>query len=88
MKKFIGVIVIIFIMANAINAYAYCTPAWVRDVNPDGTLVILNDDTVWAVEQDDTQDASSWLPSDEIAACGDILINANSGDKIDATRLR
>ena len=61
---------------------------WVDSVSDDGTIVKLEDGSVWEVDAVDAIDSALWLPTTDIIACDDKLINTDDNEKVSATRLR
>lgn len=61
---------------------------WVESVSDDGTIVKLEDGSVWEVDEVDAIDSMLWLPATDIIACGDMLINTDDNEKVSARRLR
>ena len=64
---------------------------WVESVSNDGEIVKLEDGSIWevdAVEAIDAIDSALWLPTTEIVACDDKLINTDDNETVSATRIR
>lgn len=61
---------------------------WVESVSEDGTIVKLEDGSVWEVDEVDAIDSMLWLPTTDIIACSDKLINTDDNEKVSARRLR
>ena len=61
---------------------------WVDNVSDDGTIVKLEDGSVWEVDAVDAIDSALWLPTTDIIACDDKLINIDDNEKVSARRLR
>ena len=61
---------------------------WVESVSDDGTIVKLEDGSVWEVDAVDAIDSMLWLPTTDIIACNDKLINTDDNEKVGARRLR
>lgn len=61
---------------------------WIDSVSDDSRIVILEDGTVWEIDSLDRIDSSLWLPTSEIVACDDKLINTDDDEVVDATRIR
>lgn len=61
---------------------------WVESVSDDGTIVKLEDGSVWEVDSVDAIDSMLWLPITDIIACDDKLINTDDNEKVSARRLR
>ena len=83
---FLGGILLAFL---ADGVMAECESGhWVRSVTPDGTIVLLEDGSVWEVDLPDSVMTRLWLPTTEILVCGDRLINTDDGETVYAARLR
>jgi hypothetical protein len=61
---------------------------WVQSVANDGQIVILEDSSVWEIDLVDRVDTMLWLPTTEIVACEDKLINTDDSETAGAVRLR
>lgn len=61
---------------------------WVKSVQADGKIVILEDGSVWEIDDGDTADTETWVPQTEIVVCDDKLINTDDDETVDATRIR
>lgn len=61
---------------------------WIDSVSDDGTIVKLEDGSVWDIDAVDAIDSALWLPTTEIVACDDKLINTDDNEKVAARRLR
>jgi hypothetical protein len=61
---------------------------WVESVTSDGEIVKLEDGSVWQIESGDEIDTALWLPTTDIVACDDMLINTEDNEKAEATRIR
>jgi len=57
-------------------------------VSSDGTIVKLEDGSVWEVDSVDAIDSALWLPTTEIITCDDKLINTDDNEKVSARRLK
>jgi hypothetical protein len=60
----------------------------VDSVSNDGQIVKLEDGSIWEVDAVDAIDSSLWLPTTDIVACDDKLINTEDNETVTATRLR
>ncbi len=75
--------------AFAAPAFAYCEDGhWVKSVSSDGEIVVLEDGSVWQVDGVDAIYSALWLPTTNIVACDDKLINTDDGETVEATRIR
>lgn len=61
---------------------------WVQSVSSGGEIVKLEDGSLWEISAIDRIDTTLWLVTEEITVCGDRLINTDTGDAVDATRLK
>ena len=61
---------------------------WIDSVSGDGEIVKLEDGSIWQVDSVDTIDSALWLPTTDIVACDDKLINTDDNETVLATRLR
>jgi hypothetical protein len=61
---------------------------WIEEVTDDGAVVILEDGSIWAIDGGDEVETALWLPTTDITACPDKLINTEDGEVADAHRIR
>lgn len=61
---------------------------WVESVSSDGTIVKLEDGSIWEVDAVDAIDSALWLPVTDIIACDDKLINTDDNESVSARRIR
>ncbi|MDP3483273.1 MAG: hypothetical protein Q8S05_08210 [Sulfuricella sp.] len=61
---------------------------WVDTVSNDGQIVKLEDGSIWEVDAVDAIDSALWLPTTDIVACDDKLINTEDNETVSATRIR
>lgn len=61
---------------------------WVESVSDDGTVVKLEDGSVWSVDSVDAIDAALWLPTTDITTCDGNLINTEDGETVEAEQLQ
>jgi len=61
---------------------------WVESVSDDGQIVKLEDGSIWEVDAVDAIDSALWLPTTDIVACDDKLINTEDNETVSATRIR
>jgi hypothetical protein len=61
---------------------------WVQSVSSDGEIVILEDGSVWEIDAADRVDTALWLPTTNIVACDDKLIDTDDNEIAGATRIR
>lgn len=81
--------VIFFISLALAGAAAACESGhWINKVASGGEFVILEDNSVWRISAMDTVDTALWLPTTNIVACSDKLVNTDDGETADAQRIR
>ena len=68
--------------------FACETGHWIKSKSSDGSVVVLEDNTVWEIDSIDTIDSAIWIETEEIIVCDYELINSDTGDKVGATQLR
>lgn len=61
---------------------------WVESVSSDGQIVKLEDGSIWEVDSVGAIDSALWLPTTDIIACDDKLINTDDNETVSATRIR
>lgn len=61
---------------------------WVQSVADGGTIVILENGSVWEVDIVNQIDTALWLPTEDIILCAGSMINTDNGEKVGVTRLR
>jgi hypothetical protein len=61
---------------------------WIESVSSDGSIIKLEDGSVWEVDAVDTVDSALWLPVSDIIACHDKLINTDDNESVSAQRIR
>jgi len=61
---------------------------WVESVSNDGQIVKLEDGSIWEVDAVEAIDSALWLPTTDIVACDDKLINTDDNETVSATRIR
>jgi hypothetical protein len=61
---------------------------WVQDVMSNGEFVKLEDGSVWEIDGVDQIDTMLWLPTTDIIACPDKLINTDDNETVGARRIR
>jgi hypothetical protein len=83
------------ILAVALALAAFAAPAfaacegghWIKSVSSDGEIVVLEDGSIWQVDSLDTIDSALWLPTTNIVACDDKLINTDDDETVEAVRI-
>lgn len=65
---------------------------WIESVNSDGSIITLEDGSVWSINDYDRIDTMLWLPITDITVLdsgdGYILVNTDDGEKAHAQLLR
>jgi hypothetical protein len=61
---------------------------WVQDIMSNGEFVKLEDGSVWEIDGVDQIDTMLWLPTTDIIACPDKLINTEDNETVGARRIR
>lgn len=61
---------------------------WVETVSSRGEIVKLEDGSIWEINSIDRIDTMLWLPPEAITVCGNRLINTDTGEAVDATRIK
>jgi len=71
------------------GGYSSCDDGhWVDSISSDGTIVKLEDGSIWEVDAVDAIDSALWLPTTDIIACDDKLINTDDNETVSARRIR
>ena len=79
----------IILMLGMEIAIADCESGhWVKSKSNDGSIVILEDGSVWRVSYIDIIDSLLWLLTDNVVACDDKLINTDDGTTVEAMRVK
>jgi hypothetical protein len=76
------------LMLLCTDVYACDSGHWIDAVIDDGSIVKLEDGTVWEVASYDRVDSALWLPTTDIVVCDDKLINTEDNESVDAKQLR
>jgi hypothetical protein len=61
---------------------------WVQSVMSDGAYVKLEDGSIWQIDAIDQIDTILWLPTTDVVACPDKLINTEDNETVGAIRIR
>jgi hypothetical protein len=61
---------------------------WIDSVTSDGRIVVLEDGSVWEIDAVDRITTMLWLPTSDIVACDDKLINMDDDEVVNAARIR
>jgi hypothetical protein len=61
---------------------------WIDSVSDDGSIIKLEDGSIWEVDPVDTVDSMLWLPVTEVIICDDRMINTDDNETVRVTRLK
>ena len=61
---------------------------WIGSVSDDGIIIKLEDGSIYEVSDVDAATSALWLPTTEIVACDDKLINTDDGETVEATQIK
>ena len=61
---------------------------WIDSVMGDGSVIKLEDGSLWQVDDADTADSSTWVEATDIVVCDGKLINTEDNESVEAERLR
>jgi hypothetical protein len=61
---------------------------WIDSVTDDGSIIKLEDGSIWEVMDGDTIDSQLWLPTSNIMICGNKLINTDDSEAVSAVRIK
>ena len=61
---------------------------WIKSNMKNGEIIILEDNSVWQVDNVDRITSSLWLPISDITVCDSIMINIDDGEKVKVTKLK
>ena len=89
MNKYLYFLVAALVLATSSTpTFADCEDGhWVKSVSSDGEIVVLEDGSVWQVDSADAVDSALWLPTTNIVACDDKLINTDDSETVEAVRI-
>ena len=87
MKKLFVGIVLLFLEAGTLQAYCEAGH-WIQSKYDGGSIIVLEDGSVWQVSSFDTIDSNLWLQTDNIVACDDKLINTDDRSTVEARRIK
>jgi len=89
MKKIVLVLSSAILLISSVAKAAACESGhWVESVMDDGSIVKLEDGTLWQVSAGDTVDSALWLPTTEIVVCDDKLINTEDNETVEAKQIK
>jgi hypothetical protein len=60
---------------------------WIDSVMDDGSIIKLEDGSLWRVDDVDTVDSALWLPTTDIIVCDGKLINTEDNESVQAERI-
>ncbi len=61
---------------------------WIESVSDDGTIIKLEDSSIWKVDDIDAIISTLWLPITDVLVCEDKIINTDDNESVSVTRLR
>lgn len=61
---------------------------WIESVLDDGSIIKLDDGSIWEVDPVDVVTSAIWLPMTEVVVCDDRIINTDDNETVTATRLK
>lgn len=61
---------------------------WIQSVSSDGSIIKLEDGSIWKVDSVDTVISSIWLPVTDVVVCDDKIINTDDNESVGVSRLR
>ena len=61
---------------------------WIDTVSSDGSIIKLEDGSIYEISAVDVVTSALWLPITEIVSCDDKLINTDDGETVEATRIK
>ena len=79
--------VLVFLVATSGGTMACESGHWIDHVSDDGSVVVLEDGSVWLVDRVDQIDSALWLPTDGVVACAGRLIDTDDGTAEQARRI-
>lgn len=82
-----NLLIILSVWALSIPVFACESGHWIKSKSSDGSVVVLEDNSVWEIDVVDRIDSTLWLSSESITVCINELINSDTGDKVGATQL-
>ncbi|MCX7545315.1 hypothetical protein [Marinicella gelatinilytica] len=90
MRQFKLITILLFMFLNGIsNSQTDCESGhWIKSKSKDGSIIILEDKSVWQVESVDTIDSKLWLRLDEIIVCDYKLINVDNDTTVEAKQIK
>lgn len=61
---------------------------WISSVSNNGKIVVLEDGSVWQIDDVDKIESMLWLPTENVLICGKRMVNSSSGKAVQAMRLK
>jgi len=61
---------------------------WIKSISDDGSIIILEDGSVWQVDDIDQIYSALWLPIEEVIVCKGFMINLDNNEKVRVVRLK
>ena len=86
--KLLKLIITISLLSSSIT-YASCESGhWLKSKTFDGSIVILEDGSVWEISLLDKLNTTLWIPMDDIIVCNRKLINTDDNTAVGAKRIK
>ena len=86
--KLVRLIITISLLSSSI-VYASCESGhWIKSKTLDGSIIILEDNSVWEISLLDKLDTTLWMPMDDIIVCNRKLINTDDNAAAEAKRIK
>lgn len=60
---------------------------WIKFKSSDGSVIVLEDNSIWEIDLIGRVDSVLWLPIENIIVCDGLLINSDTGDRVHAILL-
>ncbi len=71
------------------NLKSNCTEKhWIKSVIDSGSIIILEDGSIWKVDSLDRVSSMLWLPTEDVIICNGRMINLSNGEEIGVIRLK
>ena len=88
MRSVVGILLALVLSMGATIAQACESGHWIEEISGDGSVVLLEDGSVWLVDEIDSVYSAIWLVTDDVIACAGKLINTDQGEAVQARRVR
>ena len=88
MRSAVGILLALVLSMGATIAQACESGHWIEEISGDGSVVLLEDGSVWLVDEINSVYSAIWLVTDDVIACAGKLINTDQGEVVQARRVR